>query len=198
MKGKGTFIIDEIIFESPPPAPAVPAAPVVPATPRPKVTMASLKASVEENQTLQEAFPMLYGPGATDPDGDIGDVESDDEVARFFAKYTGFGGLFSTWHERHAAIWGFTIGMLWVDKTCFIPCPEFYKADAHYFYTFLLLGRADTKLQINAATIQELQTVVCSFWTKNQKAIVAAATAAGVVISPVIVDLINAILQVRI
>lgn len=53
----------------------------------------------------------MDGPGyTTDPYKDEGG-ECDDAISKLFEKWTGKGGMFSTWRERHIAIQGIWAGL---------------------------------------------------------------------------------------
>lgn len=70
-----------------------------------------------------DKYPSLYGPGAHDPDEGKGDVELDDYLARVMNKYTGAGGTFSTWNERHCFLTAVTIGYLYVESSADVNSP---------------------------------------------------------------------------
>jgi len=114
-----------------------------------------------------EKYPYLYGPNAKDPDEGQGDIECNDEISKILIKFTGIGGTFSTWSERHAFIFAAQIGYLHVKSSADVPpVPSFYLKEAHYWNTGIIMGRAAAKLEEKAAQID---------W----KAIIAAAAAGG-------------------
>lgn len=95
-----------------------------------------------------EKYPSLYGPMATDPDGGAGEVECTDAIAQILAKFTGYGGTFSTWTERHAFIIFAGIGYNDVNTSDDVPpIPEFFIPEMAYCYTGLSMGRATKKLE---------------------------------------------------
>lgn len=94
-----------------------------------------------------ELLPQYYGENATDPDEGCGDVELDDYVSRILNKFTGAGGTFSTWNERHAFIVGVQIGYLHMHQTEIIPVPKFWLKESHYFLTGVMMGRGARKIE---------------------------------------------------
>lgn len=112
-----------------------------------------------------EKYPYLYGPNAKDPDEGQGDIECNDAISQLLNKFTGTGGTFSTWKERHAFIYAAQIGYLYVKSSADIPpVPVFFLQEAHYWHTGIIMGRAAAK--IDAAQVD---------W----KALVATAAAGG-------------------
>lgn len=102
--------------------------------------------SVTDDKWAQ-LYPDLYGPTAKDPDNGTGDVECNDEISAILNKYTGVGGTFSTWSERHAFIIGAQIGYLHVKSSADVPpVPIFFTDEAHYWRTGIIMGRAAAKL----------------------------------------------------
>lgn len=101
----------------------------------------------------EKLLPQYYGPDAKDPDEGLGEVECDDIIAKILQKFTGLGGTFSTWNERHAFIIGAQIGYLHVNKTELIPVPKFWRDDSHYFYAGVIMGRSAKKLEDTAGSI---------------------------------------------
>lgn len=106
------------------------------------------------DQKWIDFYPQWYGPNAKDPDEGQGDVEVDDYISRLMAKFTGIGGAFSTWKERHAFIIGAEIGYLHVNKTEIIPVPDFFVKENHYFYSGMIMGRATSKLEAAAPSLK--------------------------------------------
>ena len=107
------------------------------------------------DQKWIDKYPTLYGPGAHDPDGGKGDVELDDYLARVMNKYTGAGGTFSTWKERHAFIQGVAIGHLYVESSADVPpVPDFWAGEQHYWLTGLMMGRAAKKIELAAPSVK--------------------------------------------
>lgn len=93
-------------------------------------------------------YPDLYGPTAKDPDNGTGDEECNDEISKILNKYTGIGGTFSTWSERHAFILGAQIGYLHVKSSADVPpVPIFFLDEAHYWRTGIIMGRAAAKAE---------------------------------------------------
>lgn len=100
-------------------------------------------------------YPHLYGPGAKDPDEGQGDAEVDDFVSKLMAKYTGYGGTFSTWSERHAFITAANIG--YIDVACSSdvpPVPDFWIGEGHYWLTGITMGRAARKVEEAAPSLK--------------------------------------------
>lgn len=92
-------------------------------------------------------YPALFGPLRKDPDGGFGELETDDIISRISAKFTGFGGTFSTWTERHAFITFAGIGFNDVTTNGDVPpIPDFFVGEMAYCYTGLSMGRAAKKL----------------------------------------------------
>jgi len=95
-----------------------------------------------------DKYQSLFGPLAQDPDEGHGDAECDDLVARLMAKFTGAGGTFSTWKERHAFIIFAGIGYLDVKSSDDVPpCPEFFLTEQQYVTSGLVMGRAAAKIE---------------------------------------------------
>jgi hypothetical protein len=102
-----------------------------------------------------DKYPALYGPLSQDPDEGQGEVECNDLIAQLLAKFTGYGGTFSTWTERH----GFIIfgGIGYNDVTCSAdvpPIPEWALKEMAYCYTGLSMGRAAKKLEEAAPSLK--------------------------------------------
>jgi len=95
-----------------------------------------------------EKYPACYGPARKDPDDGTGEIEVDDVVSQIFAKFTGYGGTFSNWTERHAFIIFGGIGYNDVQSSEDVPpIPDFFLTEMAYCYTGLSLGRATKKLE---------------------------------------------------
>jgi hypothetical protein len=95
-----------------------------------------------------ENYPALFGPLAKDPDEGQGEVECDDMIARLLAKFTGYGGTFSNWTERHGFIIFSGIGYNDVQSSDDVPpIPEFFCKEMAYCYTGLSMGRGAKKLE---------------------------------------------------
>lgn len=93
-----------------------------------------------------ETFPDLYGPNAKDPDEGKGEIECTDAISKIFNLYTGQGGTFSTWSERHCFLNAFFIGRDYVESSADIPpVPYFWLTEAHYWRAGIMLGRASKK-----------------------------------------------------
>ena len=124
-----------------------------------------------------EKYPSLFGPCAEDPDEGNGEVELDDPISRVLNKFTGAGGTFSTWTERHAFIIFASIGYNDVESSADCPpVPRFFLTETQYCFSGLAFGRAAKKLE-NSDTFSAL--------LSNKKviaAITAAAAAGGIVL----------------
>ena len=73
------------------------------------------------------------GPGyTTDPYKDEGG-ECDDAISRFFARWTGPGGLLSTWRERHIAIAGVWAGLRAAQFADIPDCPPLWYDEIQYY-----------------------------------------------------------------
>ena len=102
-----------------------------------------------------DKYPALYGPNAKDPDEGQGEIECTDVIAQLLAKFTGYGGTFSTWTERHAFIIFGGIGYLDVKTSDDIPpTPEFFLSEMQYCTTGLIMGRATAKLEAAAPSLK--------------------------------------------
>jgi hypothetical protein len=100
-------------------------------------------------------YPHLYGPGAKDPDAGQGDAECDDFAARMINKFTGAGGTFSTWSERHCFITAASIGYTDVEHTEDVPpCPTFWLEEGHYWVSGIAMGRAARKIEEATPTLK--------------------------------------------
>lgn len=92
-------------------------------------------------------YPDMFGPLRKDPDGGMGELESDDIIARISAKFTGYGGTFSTWNERHAFLIFAGIGFNKVESSADVPpIPDMFLGEAAYCYAGMSMGRAAKKL----------------------------------------------------
>ncbi len=102
-----------------------------------------------------EKYPALYGPLAQDPDEGQGEIECDDVISRLLAKFTGYGGTFSTWTERHAFIIFSGIGYNDVNsKDDVPPIPVFFLKEMAYCYTGLSMGRGAKKVEEAAPSLK--------------------------------------------
>jgi hypothetical protein len=102
-----------------------------------------------------DKYPALYGPNAKDPDGGQGGEELDDAIAKVLAKFTGYGGTFSTWTERHAFIIFTGIGYNDVKSSDDVPpIPAFFLGEMAYCYTGLSMGRAAKKIEDAAPSLK--------------------------------------------
>lgn len=102
-----------------------------------------------------DKYPALFGPLSRDPDEGQGEVECDDMVAKLLVKFTGFGGTFSTWHERHAFIIFCGIGYNDVTSSADVPpIPEFFLTEMAYCYTGLSMGRGTKKVEEAAPSLK--------------------------------------------
>lgn len=108
-----------------------------------------------------DKYPALFGPLACDPDEGQGDIECDDAIAKLLAKFTGFGGTFSTWTERHAFIIFSNIGYNDVTTSADVPpIPKFFLKEMAYCYTGLSMGRGAKKVEEAAP---DLKTIIGIF-----------------------------------
>jgi hypothetical protein len=102
-----------------------------------------------------EKYPALFGPMAKDPDEGQGETECTDVIAQLLAKFTGYGGTFSTWTERHAFIIFAGIGYNDVQTSADVPpIPEFFCKEMAYCYTGLSMGRGMKKVEEAAPSIK--------------------------------------------
>jgi len=93
-------------------------------------------------------YPHLFGPGAKDPDEGQGEIECTDSIAQVLNKFTGIGGTFSTWSERHCFITAASIGYTDVEHTEDVPpVPEFWIPEGHYWVSGIAMGRAARKVE---------------------------------------------------
>lgn len=110
-----------------------------------------------------EKYPSLFGPTAEDPDGGKGEEECNDVIAKLLAKFTGYGGTFSTWTERHAFIIFAGIGYNDVTSSADVPpIPEFFLSEMAYCYTGLSMGRAAKKLEEAAPSLKTYTAIFAS------------------------------------
>lgn len=137
----------------------------------------------------KERYEWLYiNP---DPDGS-GKIECDDAVAKFMAKFTGAGGVWSNYQERHATLYGFFLGYHYIESTADIPTiPEWCKEDAVYFLSGLFAGREYKKERTANDNLSALQTILGLL--RNRETLkriaaiaLAALTAGGVLVPPAI------------
>ena len=154
-----------------------------------------------------EKYPALFGPCRQDPDGGQGDIECDDAIAKLLAKFTGYGGTFSNWMERHAFIIFAGIGYNDVEsKDDVPPIPDFFLTEMAYCYTGLSMGRGAKKVgdaeqgkQQAQSALETLQT-----WTglitanpdvtkKVASIAVSALAAGGIILPPVIQAILKAV-----
>ena len=105
-------------------------------------------------------YPSLFGPMRQDPDLGYGQVEADDVLAKISAKFTGFGGTFSTWTERHAFLIFAGIGFNDVTTSADVPpIPDFFVGEMAYCYSGLTMGRAAKKLD-DAGGIKKVASLI--------------------------------------
>jgi hypothetical protein len=120
-----------------------------------------------------EKYPSLFGPCAEDPDEGNGEAELDDPISRLLNKFTGAGGTFSTWTERHAFIIFASIGYNDVESSADVPpVPRFFLTETQYCFSGLAFGRAAKKLE-NSDSFKAL------LGNKKVVAVLAAAFTAG-------------------
>lgn len=153
-------------------------------------TITATAAPTEVDPLLVAAFPQWFGPGAVDPDAGTGHVECTDIIATLSAKFTGVGGVFSTYGERHAFEVGIIIGYTFVNKTVFIPCPTFFQEDAHYFYIGLMMGRAYKKLEDNNINFGD----ALKWWKEVAAGLATSGGAFGTLFGPTIVKYIQTLM----
>lgn len=146
-------------------------------------------ASCDVDPRLVAAFPQWFGPNAKDPDEGQGDIECNDLIATISAKFTGLGGTFSTWKERHAFIVGAEIGYSFVDHTVFIPCPEFFQSEAHYFYSGIMAGRLAKKLEDSNTNVTINDMI--NYGKKISAGLIVGGGAVGAVFGPTIIKYIQ-------
>jgi hypothetical protein len=129
-----------------------------------------------------EKYPSLFGPCAEDPDEGNGEAELDDPISRLLNKFTGAGGTFSTWTERHAFIIFASIGYNDVESSADVPpVPHFFLTETQYCFSGLAFGRAAKKLE-DSDSFKGL------LGNKKVVAVVAAAFTAGGAMLPSIVQ----------
>ncbi len=104
--------------------------------------------------------PHLWGPWATDPDHGCGDDELDDNIAQFFRKIDGIGGMFSTSGERHCYQGAALYAYLFVESTAGIPpVPKFWIPEGHYWNSGIVAGRLLKKKNLAEAASLMLETI---------------------------------------
>ena len=82
---------------------------------------------------MTDQIPANPVPGVTfDPYKEEGG-ELDDAIAKFFAQWTGAGGLFSTWRERHIAIAGVWAGLRAPQFADIPECPPLWMDEVQYY-----------------------------------------------------------------
>jgi hypothetical protein len=83
---------------------------------------------------MPEAVPaQKTGPGwTTDPYADEGG-ECDDLISKITAKFTGKGGTWSTWRERHISIEGICDGLRAGTLSDVPKCPPLWYDEAQYY-----------------------------------------------------------------
>jgi len=102
-----------------------------------------------------ELYPDMFGPLSKDPDEGQGEVECDDLISRFLNKFTGAGGTFSTWTERHAFIIASQIGYLCVKSSADVPpVPKFFLHESHYWRDGIIVGRGAAKVEGAAPSLK--------------------------------------------
>ena len=75
----------------------------------------------------------MEGPGYTvDPYKEEGG-ECDDFISHIFEPYTGKGGLFSTWRERHIFLAGVVAGLKAGTLSNIPQCPPLWQDEVQYF-----------------------------------------------------------------
>lgn len=135
---------------------------------------------VVDLEAWAKAYPEYYGPNAKDPDEGLGDQEVADLISKFTERFTGYGGTFSTWGERHAFIVGYEIGMA-LEKIEPVPTPVFWSKESHYFKAGIACGYG-AKCALEAARKVDLKTLA---------GVAAVFTAIGTAIGPIILPLIG-------
>jgi hypothetical protein len=140
-------------------------------------------------------YQYLYGPLATDPDGGLGDVELDDNLARALRKIDGYGGIGSTSAERHCAETAAYIAWNFVESSSDIPpVPKFWIGEAHYWFMTITAIR-----QVKKKNLADSAMAACTSLMglmQNRKvlgAITAALAAGGVVLPPFVQALLKII-----
>lgn len=148
------------------------------------------------NKKFVEKYPDLYGPAAIDPDEGNGEIELNDAVAQFMNKYTGAGGTFSTWSERHCFITALTIGNEDVKSSDDIPpVPHFWITEAHYWRTGIFSGRLIEKKNLAEAANLALETLPGLLQNKEIMkrigVLFAGAAGAGYVLLPTVISFLQ-------
>ena len=112
------------------------------------------------DQKWAAKYPHLFGPGANDPDEGNGDIECDDAIAAVLNKFTGIGGTFSTWKERHCFITAASIGYTDVEHTEDVPpVPDFWVKEGHYWVSGIAMGRASRKIEQAAPNLKTIAAI---------------------------------------
>ena len=73
------------------------------------------------------------GPGFTEDPYKDEHAECDDFISKIFEPYTGKGGLFSTWRERHIAISGIWAGLKAAQFADIPDCPPLWSDEIQYY-----------------------------------------------------------------
>lgn len=154
-----------------------------------------------------ERFPHLYGPCRQDPDNGQGNLELDDVLTKALEKINGLGSVYSTWSERHSSETAFYIAYNFIESSDDVPpVPDFWLAEAHYWFMHITAGRllkkekvaeagkaaADAEKTVAQSAVDTLQT-----WTglitanpevsrKVLSIAVSALAAGGIILPPVI------------
>jgi len=100
--------------------------------------MADIKVGAEAHETVAATVVetgvkrITYDP--TDPyDTPSEHEEASDFIFNTFFWWTGVGGTFSTWRERHIFLRGFYSGFNTSLQAKFDPCPDMWKDEAQYY-----------------------------------------------------------------
>lgn len=110
-----------------------------------------------------DLYPDLFGPLAKDPDEGQGDVECNDMISVFLNKFSGAGGVFSTWNERHAFIISSQIGYLIIKSSDDVPpVPRFFLHESHYWREGIIIGRGAAKVEAASSQIPWTPVIVAA------------------------------------
>lgn len=96
-------------------------------------------------------------------------AEANDWIFNTFFFWTGVGGTFSTWRERHIFLRGFFSGFRTKLQDAFQDCPAMWANEAQYYeagqeagyvirnaFIFAVAGSVGTEVAINAGTITSI------------------------------------------
>ncbi len=165
-------------------------------SPLPAATTTTTTSSgpAQEEYPIDQKWLALYPWLYIDPDQGSGEIECDDTIAKFMAKFTGAGGTWSNWTERHATIYGYFIGYYYVKSSADIPAiPKWCSHDPAYFLFGIAMGRAAAKNGGLNETIASLDSVTGLLKNGKVLALITGALAAGGIALPVVIQKIIAL-----